>query len=93
MKIDVSHIAKLASIPLKKNEEEKYKKQLSSVLGYIENLKKVNTDNVPETSQITGLENMTSEDITTPSLSQNEALSNTKNEHNGFFKVKVILEQ
>lgn len=92
MKIDVLHIAKLANLPLKKEEIEKYEKQLSSILEYIEKLQKVNTDNVKETSQVTNLENVTRDDVTTPSLSQDEALSNTNNKQNGLFKVKAIFE-
>jgi aspartyl-tRNA(Asn)/glutamyl-tRNA(Gln) amidotransferase subunit C len=93
MKIDVLHIAKLANLPLREDEIKKYEEQLLEILEYIEVLKKVKTDNVSETSQVTGLENVTKEDLTTPSLSQDEALSNTKNTHNGFLKVKAILEQ
>ena len=93
MKIDVLHIAKLANLPLREDEIKKYEEQLLEILEYIEVLKKVKTDNVSETSQVTGLENITKEDLTTPSLSQDEALSNTKNTHNGFLKVKAILEQ
>ena len=93
MKIDVLHIAKLANLPLKKEEIEKYEKQLSEILEYIEKLKQVKTDDVPETSQVTGLENVTKDDSTAPSLSQDQALSNTKSKYNGSFKVKVILEQ
>ena len=93
MKIDVLHIAKLANLPLREDEIKKYEEQLLEILEYIEVLKKVKTDDVSETSQVTGLENVTKEDLTTPSLSQDEALSNTKNTHNGFLKVKAILEQ
>jgi aspartyl-tRNA(Asn)/glutamyl-tRNA(Gln) amidotransferase subunit C len=93
MKIDVLHIAKLANLPLKKEEIEKYEKQLSSILAYIEKLQKVNTDKVKETSQVTNLENVTRDDTTTPSLSQDEALSNTNNKQNGLIKVKAIFDQ
>jgi aspartyl-tRNA(Asn)/glutamyl-tRNA(Gln) amidotransferase subunit C len=93
MKIDVLHIAKLANLPLRKEEIAKYEEQLSSILDYIEKLKKVKTDDVLETSQVTNLENVTKEDSTSPSVLQEAALSNTKNKHNGFFKVKAILEQ
>jgi len=92
MKIDVLHIAKLANLSLKADEIKKYEAQLLEILQYIEILKKVNTDDVPETSQVTGLENVTKDDSTTPSLSQNEALANTKNKQNGSFKVKAIFE-
>lgn len=93
MKIDVLHIAKLANLPLKKEEIKKYEKQLSSILEYIENLKKVKTEGTAETSQVTNLENVTRDDTTAPSLSQDEAISNTNNKQNGLFKVKAIFEQ
>ena len=93
MKVDVLHIAKLANLSLTKEEIKKYEEQLSSILSYIDKLKEVDTKNIQETSQTTGLENITSEDETSPSLSQEEALSNTKNKHNGLFKVKAILEE
>jgi aspartyl-tRNA(Asn)/glutamyl-tRNA(Gln) amidotransferase subunit C len=93
MKIDVLHIAKLANLPLREDEIKEYEAQLLEILQYIEILKKVNTDDIPETSQVTGLENVTKQDLTSPSLSQAQALSNTKSQHNGFFKVKAILEQ
>jgi len=92
MKIDVSHIAKLANLSLKKDEIEIYESQLSTIIDYIDKLKEVDTENVPETSQVTYLENVTKEDVTSSSLSQDEVLSNTENKHNGFFKVKAIFE-
>ncbi len=91
MKVDVLHIAKLAKLPLNSTEAKKYEEQLSSILSYIDKLKEVDTKNIQETSQTTGLENVTGEDVTSPSLSQEEALSNTKNKHNGLFKVMAIL--
>ena len=77
MKIDVGHVAKLANLPLKPHEERKFEKQLSEILSYVEKLKEVDTKNVEITSQVTGLENVTREDQTSPSLTQEETLSNT----------------
>lgn len=91
MKINVKHVAKLANLPLSEDEERKFDKQLSEILTYVEQLNSVNTKDVEITSQITGLENVTREDKTTTSLSQDEALSNTKSRHNGLFKVKKVL--
>jgi aspartyl-tRNA(Asn)/glutamyl-tRNA(Gln) amidotransferase subunit C len=93
MKIDVLHIAKLANLPVSKEEIEQYAKQLASILDYIEILKKINTENVAETSQVTGLENITRADTTTPSLSQEEAISGTNQKSNSLFKVKAILKE
>lgn len=93
MKINVPHVAKLANLPLNAEEKEKFEKQLTNILSYVEQLKKVDTKNVETTSQVTGLENITREDETSPSLSQEEALLNTKSKQNALFKVKAILEQ
>lgn len=93
MKINVPHVAKLANLILKENEIEKFEKQLSDILTYVEKLKEVDTKNVETTSQVTGLENVVRRDEATPSLTQEEALLNVKSQHNGFVKVKVILDQ
>jgi aspartyl-tRNA(Asn)/glutamyl-tRNA(Gln) amidotransferase subunit C len=93
MKIDVAHIAKLANLPLTVDEKNKFEKQLSAILGHFEKLSEVPTDKIEETSQVTGLTNVTRIDEVTPSLSQDEALVNTKNVHNGMFVVPVILEE
>ncbi len=92
MKINVPHVAKLANLPLNEEEVEKFDKQLSDVLQYIEKLNEVDTQNVEPTSQVTGLENILREDISSSSLPQSVALSNAKAQHNGFFQVKGILD-
>jgi aspartyl-tRNA(Asn)/glutamyl-tRNA(Gln) amidotransferase subunit C len=92
MKINVRHIAKLANLDLTTDEEKKFEEQLSQILDYVDKLQEVNTDHVEETSQITGLENITRDDVAGPSLSQDEATSNSKSTQNGMFKVKGILQ-
>lgn len=92
MAIDISHVAKLANLTLSKDEEEKLGRQLEETLEYVNQLEKIDTKGAEPTSQVTGLENVTREDEVTPSLSQEEALTNTKSKYNGLFKVKAILE-
>lgn len=92
MKINIKHTASLANLELKEEEVKDLETQLSSILDYIEKLQELNTDQVKETSQVTGLENVTREDVASPSLSQEEALSNAKSKENGHFKVKAIFE-
>ncbi len=92
MKINVFHVAKLANLPLTEEEKKKFEKQLAETLDYVAQLEEIDTKGVEPTSQVTGLENVTREDVAKPSFSQEEALSNTKSKHNGFFKVKAILE-
>ncbi|HVT01263.1 MAG TPA: Asp-tRNA(Asn)/Glu-tRNA(Gln) amidotransferase subunit GatC [Patescibacteria group bacterium] len=92
MKIDVKKVAKLANLELKEEDLPKFEKQLSEIIAYVDKLNTANTKDVPITSQVTGLENVTREDVTAPGLTQEEALSGKHETHNGFFKVPAILE-
>lgn len=56
-KEDIKHIAELARLELTEEELEKYGRELSAILGYIEQLKEVDTDGIDSTAQITGLVN------------------------------------
>ncbi|MFH1780544.1 MAG: Asp-tRNA(Asn)/Glu-tRNA(Gln) amidotransferase subunit GatC [Candidatus Nealsonbacteria bacterium] len=47
---EVRHIAALARLSITKKEEEKFKKDLSAILDYIEKLKKVDVSETKETS-------------------------------------------
>ncbi|KKR30755.1 MAG: Aspartyl/glutamyl-tRNA(Asn/Gln) amidotransferase subunit C [Candidatus Gottesmanbacteria bacterium GW2011_GWC2_39_8] len=89
---EVKHVAKLAKLGLTDQEAEKFKDQLSEILGFVDELKSLDTKGVEPTSQVTGLLNVFREDVVTPSLSQEEALSNAPDKHNGYFKVKAVRE-
>lgn len=91
-KIDVKHIAKLANLTLDETELKRFESQLSNILSYIEKLLEVKTDGVPETSQVTGLENVRRNDTPSSSLTKNQALSSAPKKHNDYFIVKGLLE-
>ncbi|MDP2671534.1 MAG: Asp-tRNA(Asn)/Glu-tRNA(Gln) amidotransferase subunit GatC [bacterium] len=89
---DVKHVAKLASLSLSEKEIELYTQQLSEVIDYnMGELKKVDTNKIEPITNITGLEDILAEDEVEPGLTQEEALANSKETHNGFFKVKAVL--
>ena len=92
MKLDVKHIAKLANLPISEQEEKKLETQLNETLTYIDILKEIDTAKVKPTDHVTGLENITRDDIPQESLSQKQALSNAKKTHEGFFEVDAILD-
>lgn len=92
MKLNIAHIAKLANLPLTDEEISKFEKQLSETLQYIEELNEIDTENVDPTNQVTGLINIFRDDTPSESLSQKDALLNSKHHQNGYFKVKGILE-
>ena len=60
--MNIRHIASLAKLKLTDKEEEKMKIELSSILGYVEQLNKVNTEGVEPLYQTTGLVNSTRKD-------------------------------
>jgi aspartyl-tRNA(Asn)/glutamyl-tRNA(Gln) amidotransferase subunit C len=91
MKLNVTHIATLANLPLTTKEEKNLGEQLTETLNYIEMLQEIDTAKIQPTAQVTGLENVTRDDVSTQSLSQKQALSNTTKQYNGFFKVDAVL--
>jgi len=91
-KDQVLHIAKLASLKLSSAEIDKFRVQLSDILDYVNMLGKVNTNGVKPTSQVTGLENITRPDKKEKCLTQDKALSQTKNKQDGYFKVKPTFQ-
>lgn len=92
---DVKHVARLANLPITDDQIPKFQSQLESILEFVKTVQTVDTDGVPETTQVTGLENIWREDVVEDSrtFTQDEALSNAKNKHNGFFMVKAILAE
>jgi len=70
----VRHIAKLARIDLTDAEVKKFTKQLSGVFGYMEVLNELDTKNVKETSQVTGLSNIMEKDKVEKGLLTREEL-------------------
>jgi aspartyl-tRNA(Asn)/glutamyl-tRNA(Gln) amidotransferase subunit C len=92
---DVKHVAKLANLKLTSKDIDKFSKQLSEIVAYIDKLKKVDTSDVEPTSQTTGLENVTRNDERLPQhdLTQKQALSGTEEVHNGYFVVPMVLKK
>lgn len=59
----VRHIAKLARLELSDAEVEKFARELSSILGYVETLQKIDTKGVEATANITGLAHQLRDDV------------------------------
>ncbi|MEK7597055.1 MAG: Asp-tRNA(Asn)/Glu-tRNA(Gln) amidotransferase subunit GatC [Patescibacteria group bacterium] len=92
---EILHIAKLGNLTLNKKEIEVFKKQLSSVIEYIDKLQEVDIKDIEPSSQITGLTDVLREDKVEESrtLTSGEALANTKSKEGNLFKVKAILTE
>lgn len=93
-KKQVEHMAKLARIELIEEEKEKFTKELSSILDYVEQLKKVNTTGIEGVSQVTGLKSVVRDDesgIKNQEL-RDKILKQAPFKQSDYFKVPKILE-
>lgn len=71
----VQHLAKLANLPLTKEEEVDLQSSLSSIIKYVGEVKSLEIAGLPTTNQVTGKVNELRDDIVEPSLSLQEATS------------------
>jgi aspartyl-tRNA(Asn)/glutamyl-tRNA(Gln) amidotransferase subunit C len=60
---DVLKLARLARLTITEEEIEKYRAELSEILGYVEQLSQVDVTGLEPTTQVTGLTNVMREDI------------------------------
>lgn len=91
-KDEILKIAEQAMIMLTENEVEKFQREITSILEYVEILEKVDTSKV-KTTPHTPLSNIMRDDIIRPSLSQNDALSNRpKQKSTGYFHISSVVD-
>jgi len=91
-KKDVEYVANLARLELSEEEKEKFTKQLSAILEYMDKLKKLNTENIKPTAHALELKNVWREDEIKPYPYRNDILENAPEKEADFFKVKKIIE-
>lgn len=83
----------LARLGLEPGDEEFYAEQLSGILGHIDRLQQLNTEDIPPTAQVVEIASRLRDDEPRPSLSQAEALANAPATIDGFFRVPAIQEE
>ncbi len=94
MKVDkklIEHVAEVARLKLTKKEIEKFTPQLKEILEAFSKIAKVNTDKTKKSNKPIELKEFIKEDIEEKSLSQEEALSNTKHKKDGYFKGPKVI--
>src|SRR3972149_3454706 len=94
-KKDVEHVARLSNLKLTPQETEKYLKQLSEVINYVEGLGEVDTSQTEPTSQTTGLEDRLrlDEGKAERTLTKDEALSGTDKTHKDLNALLAVCEE
>ncbi|MCX5703141.1 MAG: Asp-tRNA(Asn)/Glu-tRNA(Gln) amidotransferase subunit GatC [Candidatus Omnitrophica bacterium] len=88
----VKYVAHLARIELTPKELEKLSQQLQDILGLIDKLNKISTENVAPTSHILPLNNVLREDKPKESLPIDKVLMNAPRRQGDFFVVPKVIE-
>ena len=89
----VEHVAKLARLKLSEDELKRYTTQLSDILGYVEQLNKLDTKGIEPTSHAVEVPTPFREDEPKPCLSPEEALANAPERHGDYVKVPRVIEE
>lgn len=90
-KKDVEHVAMLARIELTEEEKERFTKDFNDILGFVNKLNELDTENVPPTAHVLDLQNVFREDVVAPSLEREKALKNAPEQKDGLFSVPKII--
>lgn len=94
-KIDINKVAQLAKINLKNDQKKRFTSQLEGILDLFEKINKVNTEQVEETSQVTGLYNVATSDavISEDNLcsSRSQILRNTPRKEGNLIVVPKVI--
>lgn len=89
---DIVKLARLARLHLSQDEVVQYQKELSSILGYVEQLDSVDVSGVDPTYQITGLTNvMRSDELIDYGVSQADLLKNVPTKEGAYIKVRRMI--
>jgi aspartyl-tRNA(Asn)/glutamyl-tRNA(Gln) amidotransferase subunit C len=89
---EVRKVARLARLDLSADDLELMAKQLSAIIGYVDQLKELNTDGVEPMAHPLPVQNVFRPDELRPSLPVGEALANAPSRSENFFAVPAILD-
>ncbi len=88
----VKHISKLARISLDENKVESLSKDLTSIMKFIENLNKLNTDNTAPLTSIINTSLKSRKDEVKDGRIRNQILKNSPGKNEKFFVVPKVIE-
>lgn len=89
---DIRKLARLCRLRLTDKEVSQYQKELSNILAYVEQLQSVDVSGLEPTSQVTGLTNVTRDDVEIDyGVSPEELLKNAPAQQDNQFKVRRMI--
>jgi aspartyl-tRNA(Asn)/glutamyl-tRNA(Gln) amidotransferase subunit C len=88
---EVERIAKLARLKFTDDEKQKFQTELSAILNYVDQLKKIEGKSPEDLSQIDGA-NMMRDDVAEMNIPAEEFLKQAPAREGNYIKVKSVLE-
>jgi aspartyl-tRNA(Asn)/glutamyl-tRNA(Gln) amidotransferase subunit C len=89
-KEDVLHVAELARLEIPEGEVESVQEQLGAILEAVGKVSELDLSDVEPMTHPLDLVNVWAEDEAAPSLTQDEALANAPDPHDGSFRVPAV---
>ncbi|HNY25821.1 MAG TPA: Asp-tRNA(Asn)/Glu-tRNA(Gln) amidotransferase subunit GatC [Candidatus Sumerlaeota bacterium] len=89
----VRHIALLSRLECSEADIHRFSGELNAILGYVEKLQELDTEQIEPTSHALRLHNVFREDVVRPSLTNAQALANAPEARDGHFKVPQIIQE
>jgi aspartyl-tRNA(Asn)/glutamyl-tRNA(Gln) amidotransferase subunit C len=88
---DIEKLSLLARIELTEDEKEKYRKELTQVLDYVDQLSEVNTEGVVPIAHVTGLFQELREDVVQPTADPANLIALAPESADNQIKTKKVL--
>ena len=88
---EILHIAKLASLKIKEEEIEEYRKNLQDILNFAKTIDSVDTNNLEETNGATTNVNFLREDEVKEFEDKEKLMQNAPDQENNMFKIPKVL--
>jgi aspartyl-tRNA(Asn)/glutamyl-tRNA(Gln) amidotransferase subunit C len=89
---DVEHVAQLARLRFSQDQLELFTEQLNTLLSYFDKLQEVDTAGIEPSTHAVDLCNAFRQDLSRPSMAEDDALRNAPASERGCFKVPKIIE-
>ena len=90
-KEEILHIANLASLNIKEEEIEEYRKNLQDILNFADIVNNVNTDGISETIGSTDNVNVFREDVIKEFADKDLLLANAPDKQNNMFSIPKVI--
>ena len=89
---EVEHVARLARLALEPTELDELTGQLDAILGYVDKLNELDTEDVEPTAHAVPMENAFREDQVQASIGTERALQNAPSVDGRCYKVPKVIE-